>query len=47
MCRKTYRVLVVLAYILCACTADVKESRHTLAVADSLRVHEGRLYDDS
>ena len=30
-----------------ACSRSVQESRHTLAVADSLRVHEGRLYDDS
>lgn len=34
--------------LFCSCTAEpLSEARHTLDVADSLRVNEGRLYDDS
>ena len=34
--------------LFCSCTAEpLCEARKTLAVADSLRVNEGRLYDDS
>ena len=44
MCRTTTIVFLALACLLCACTADVKESRHTLAVADSLRVNHGVTY---
>ena len=40
-------ILLLLVGVINACTPAVHESRHTLAVADSLRVNEGRLYDDS
>ena len=40
-------ILLLLVGIINACTPAVHESRHTLDVADSLRVNEGRLYDDS
>ena len=40
-------ILLLLAGVVSACTPAVHESRHTLDVADSLRVNEGRLYDDS
>lgn len=42
-----FYILLLLAGVVSACTPAVHESRHTLAVADSLRVNEGRLYDDS
>ena len=40
-------ILLLLVGVINACTPAVHESRHTLDVADSLRVNEGRLYDDS
>ena len=51
-------IALILACTLCACSARQhiflfslgegwSEARHTLDVADSLRVNEGRLYDDS
>ena len=40
-------ILLLLVGVINACTPAVHESRHTLAAADSLRVNEGRLYDDS
>ncbi len=42
-----FYILLLLAGVVSACTPAVHESRHTLDVADSLRVNEGRLYDDS
>ena len=39
-------ILLPLFCMLCACSG-LGEARHTLAAADSLRVNEGRLYDDS
>ena len=38
-------ILLLLVGVINACTPAVHESRHTLDVADSLRVNEGRLYD--
>lgn len=38
--------VILLALPCCTCTS-VPEARQTIAVADSLRVNEGRLYDDS
>ena len=43
--RRIYIVLMF-ACMLCACSG-LGEARHTVATADSLRVNEGRLYDDS
>ena len=39
-------ILLPLFCMLCACSG-LGEARHTVATADSLRVNEGRLYDDS
>ena len=41
-------LLCVVVCLFCSCTAEpLCEARKTLDVADSLRVNEGRLYDDS
>ena len=57
MCNRIY-IALMLACTMCACSArqhifpfslgvEWDEARQTLDVADSLRVNEGRLYDDS
>lgn len=43
--RRIY-IVFMFACMLCACSG-LGEARHTVATADSLRVNEGRLYDDS